>query len=215
MPARFRPGCEQGLLIGKLVSLDLFPQNVGTLGHQKLRRNEPSAAARHQRLRRPLLLDHPLDGDTRVNDEPAHRPLRPSRSRISEGVCLRRFVSLRKSAASFSKEVSSSAASAWRRISRCSASVERPWRAARRFNRAIRSSSRLCTCRFPGIALYAFDSNDLKVSPFCKHSWRECRRPFDCIAIYTVMRGLGPRIHVFDRMCKKDVDARDKRGHDE
>ena len=29
------------------------------------------------------------------------------------------------------------------------------------------------------------------------------------------MAGLVPAIHVFDRMCKKDVDARDKRGHDE
>jgi hypothetical protein len=38
---------------------------------------------------------------------------------------------------------------AWRRIFRCSASVERPCRAARRFKRAIRSSSKLRTCRFP------------------------------------------------------------------
>ena len=26
--------------------------------------------------------------------------------------------------------------------------------------------------------------------------------------------GLVPVIHVYDRTCKKDVDARDKRGHD-
>jgi len=29
------------------------------------------------------------------------------------------------------------------------------------------------------------------------------------------MAGLVAAIHVFDRMCKKDVDARDKRRHDE
>jgi len=29
------------------------------------------------------------------------------------------------------------------------------------------------------------------------------------------MAGLVPAIHVFDRMCKKDMDARDKRGHDD
>ena len=30
-----------------------------------------------------------------------------------------------------------------------------------------------------------------------------------------VMAGLGPAIYVFDGTGKKDVDARDKRGHDE
>jgi len=29
------------------------------------------------------------------------------------------------------------------------------------------------------------------------------------------MAGLVPAIHVFDRVRKKDVDARDKRGHDD
>jgi len=30
----------------------------------------------------------------------------------------------------------------------------------------------------------------------------------------TVMAGLDPAIHVLDQRIKKDVDARDKRGHD-
>jgi hypothetical protein len=29
------------------------------------------------------------------------------------------------------------------------------------------------------------------------------------------MAGLVPAIHVFVRRCRKDVDAREKRGHDE
>jgi hypothetical protein len=37
----------------------------------------------------------------------------------------------------------------------------------------------------------------------------------DAWDLSAVMAGLVPAIHVFGRMCKKDVDARDKRGHDE
>ena len=45
--------------------------------------------------------------------------------------------------------------------------VERPYRAARRFNRAIRSSSKLRTCRFPSHpALHEIiDLNDLHIAP--------------------------------------------------
>ena len=35
------------------------------------------------------------------------------------------------------------------------------------------------------------------------------------VSIPTVMRGLGPRIHVFSTQTSKDVDGRDKAGHDE
>jgi len=35
------------------------------------------------------------------------------------------------------------------------------------------------------------------------------------MTLSVVMAGLVPAIHVFDRTCRKDVDARDKRGHDE
>ena len=65
--------------------------------------------------------------------------------------CCRCFVSSRKSAASLSKDGSSSPTRACRRISRCSASAERPCRAALRFSLVINSSSRLRTCRFPAI----------------------------------------------------------------
>ena len=35
------------------------------------------------------------------------------------------------------------------------------------------------------------------------------------MTLSVVMAGLVPAIHVFDYSCKKDVDARDERGHDE
>src|SRR5438874_207840 len=35
------------------------------------------------------------------------------------------------------------------------------------------------------------------------------------VSIPNVMRGLGPRIHVFSTQTSKDVDGRDKPGHDE
>ncbi len=76
---------------------------------------------------------------------------RPSRRRTSGKVCCRCFVSSRKSAASLSKDGSSSPTRACRRISRCSASAERPCRAALRFSFATNSSSKLRTCRFPAI----------------------------------------------------------------
>jgi hypothetical protein len=92
----------------------------------------------------------PYYGDAGIDNERVHRSSRPSRRRTSDGVCFRRHVSFRRSAASISKEGSASLTSPWRRIFRCAASVERPWRAARRFKRAIRSSSKLRTWRFPG-----------------------------------------------------------------
>jgi hypothetical protein len=94
---------------------------------------------------------HPFDGDAGVDPKRVPRSLRPSRRRSSDGICFRRRVSFRNSAANVSNEGSTSLASAWQRISRCSASVERPCRDARRFKRAIRSSSKFRTCRFPAI----------------------------------------------------------------
>jgi hypothetical protein len=46
----------------------------------------------------------------------------------------------------------------------------RPWRAARRFKRAIRSSSKLRTCRFPAIKLLReiIDLNDLRSARYVK-----------------------------------------------
>jgi hypothetical protein len=99
----------------------------------------------------PAFLDYSFDGDAGIDDKRVHRHSRPSRRRTSEGVWCRRLVNFRRSAANVSKDGSTSPTRAWRRISRCSASVERPCRAARRFNRAIKSSSKLRTCKLPAI----------------------------------------------------------------
>ena len=105
-----------------------------------------------------------------IDHERVHLSSRPSRRRTSDGVCFRRLVSFRRSPANFSKEGSTSLTRARRRISRCSASVERPCRAARRFKRAISSSPKLRTCRFPGIRLVReiIDLNDLKRRQVCQ-----------------------------------------------
>src|SRR6516165_1564420 len=144
-------GGEKRFRLQKLTPFDFFPKDIRALGDQQIGGDQFCFLPEYQRLRRTVLLDHPLDGDAGIDDERVHRSSRPSRSRTSEGVCFRRFVSLRRSAANVSKEGSTSPLRAWWRISRCSASVERPCRAARRFNRAIRSSSKLRTCRFPAI----------------------------------------------------------------
>jgi hypothetical protein len=126
-------------------------RDTSALGDQQFGRDQLSFLAECQRLRRTVFLDYPFDGDAGIDNERVHRFSRPSRRRTSEGVWCRRLVNFRRSAANVSKDGSTSPIRLWRRISRCSASVERPCRAARRFNRAIKSSSKLRTCKLPAI----------------------------------------------------------------
>src|SRR5271170_6080776 len=102
-------------------------------------------APQRQCLRRALFLDHPFDCNAGVDHQVGHRSSRPSRTKSSAGVWRRPVVSARSSAARASKSISASPLNVWRRMSRTSASAECPCRAARRFNLAIRSSSRLRT----------------------------------------------------------------------
>ncbi len=97
-------------------------------------------------------MHNPFDGNAGVNNKAIHRSSRPSRWSVSDGVCERTRVMARSRAANSSNAGSTSAESACLRISRCSASAERPCRAARRFSRITRRSSRLRTCKFLGIA---------------------------------------------------------------
>jgi hypothetical protein len=79
----------------KLTPLDFFP----TVSDQQIGRDQFGFLPEYQRLRRTVLLDHSFDGDAGIDDQRVHRSSRPSRSRTSEGVCFRRFVSFRRSAA--------------------------------------------------------------------------------------------------------------------
>jgi len=107
----------------------------------------------------------PFFFDAGTDNEGFHqRSSDPSWSKVSEGGFLD-AVSLRNSAARSSKEGSTSASSAWRRISRCSASTERPCRAARSFSFAIGSSSRLRTCRLPAITVLSNESKSSNCRP--------------------------------------------------
>ncbi len=117
------------------------PSSTGCLPHSATRSSGAISFARSRSLKAcgiPSSVDNPFDRDAGLNNERLHRSSRPSRSRVSDSFCFRRFVSSRKSAASLSKEGSSSPASAWRRISRCSASgfagrlAASIWRSAQR-----------------------------------------------------------------------------------
>src|SRR5271166_5901031 len=92
-----------------------FHRMFAAFGDQELGRDQFRSLAKPQGLRRPVFVDNPFDRDAGLNNERLYRSSRPSRSRISDSVCFRRFVSSRKSAASLSKEGSCSPASAWRR----------------------------------------------------------------------------------------------------
>src|SRR5271166_1006317 len=81
-----QPSRENGFVRGKLAPPDLLPEDIRALGHQQLGRNERGAPAKHQRLRGTVFLDYPFYGDARIDDERAHRSLRPSRSSTSDGV---------------------------------------------------------------------------------------------------------------------------------
>ena len=62
-------------LVGlKLVEADFLPENVGALGHQKVRRTQ-CATCFEQRccLIRADLLDHLFDDDARIDDEISHK----------------------------------------------------------------------------------------------------------------------------------------------
>jgi hypothetical protein len=97
-------GGEKRILLQKLVPFDFFSKDVRALSDEQFRRDQPGLFAQYQRLWRTVLLDHPFDRDAGIDDERLHRSSRPSRRSTSEGVCCRRLVSLRRSAAKVSKE---------------------------------------------------------------------------------------------------------------
>jgi len=115
-------------LLQKFLPLNFFSLDVSALGDQQFGRDQLSFLAECQRVRRTVFLDYPFDGDAGIDYERVHRSLRPSRRRTSEGVWGRRLVNFRRSAANVSKDGSTSPIRVWWRISRCSASVERPCR---------------------------------------------------------------------------------------
>lgn len=162
---RRKKTCHQSRLLRQnLSTLRLLPEDIGAFGNEEIGRDElPVGATQGERLRSPFLLYQPFHRNAGVYDRARsracpppprsdsggsgpHRRDRASRNSFSEGVCFRLAVRARSWAASLSKSISASLSSAWRRISRCSASTERPWRAARRFS----SQSRRRGCAHGG-----------------------------------------------------------------
>jgi hypothetical protein len=80
-----------------------LPRNAPRLPWPSFRSKRASAVTKRH---------DPFDGDAGVDDQRVHRTRRPSRSNISDGVCFRPRVSLRKSAAKVSNDGSTSAARA-------------------------------------------------------------------------------------------------------
>ena len=87
-----KPRGELRLVARQFLATNLLPQNVGAFGDQEIGR-EKAMAPEAESLLRSRLLDHPLDGDARVDDECLHRSSRLSRSNSSAGVCCRFAVS--------------------------------------------------------------------------------------------------------------------------
>ena len=130
-----------------------------------------------------------------------HRSSRPSSRRVSEGVCFRRLVSFRGSPVKVSKEGSTSPARAWQRISRCSASADRPCRAARRLRFSTYLKSDQTRARFgigsgmpPALPSRAAKTSDprphLRSWPL---HWAEIARAGISVSCYSPPRRTGGR----------------------